>query len=118
MTDLQERALEALNVFDERRALYDSANKAVKALNPDFPSLVNFIDPAIETSVVKVLDLVLGDEIASYYLNEVSHMKEGGRIEENGKVWLIRTVDDVRAYVAGRAALTEESGASTSGSEG
>lgn len=103
LTEIQERALETLEVFDARNALYKSANAAVKALNPDFPSFVNMIDPAIETAIVKVLDAVLGDEIASYYINEVQFMKGGGSITENGKTWSIKTVDDVRAYVTGRS---------------
>lgn len=104
LTEIQERALEMLEVFDARNALYKSANTAVKALNPDFPSLINMIDPEIETSLVKVLDSVLGDEIASYYINEIQFMKGGGSITENGKTWPIKTVDDVRAYVTGRSA--------------
>lgn len=103
LTDAQLRALEALEVFDSRNVLYTSANAAVKALNPDFPSRINMIDSAIETSIVKVLDAVLGDEIASYYLNETKLMGDGGSITENGKTWRIKTVDDVRAYVAAQS---------------
>lgn len=99
LTEAQERALETLKIFHERRSLYDSANKSIKGLNPDFPSLVNFIDPDLETSIVKVLDVVLGDEIASYFLNEIPFMKDGGLITYDGKIWLIKTFDDVRAYV-------------------
>lgn len=107
LTEAQERALEMLQTFDERKALYKAANAAIKATNPDFPSLINMIDPAIETSMLKVLDAVLGDEIASYYINEIQFMKDGGSITENGKTWRIKTVDDVRAYVVSRAALAQ-----------
>lgn len=101
MTPAQESALEMLAIFDDRKILYDSVNKVIKNLNPDFPSLVNMIDVKIETSMLKVLDAVLGDEIASYYLNEVPFMKDGGHIiETNGVKWLIKSLDDVRAYVA------------------
>lgn len=104
LTTTQERALDFLRIFDERKALYDSANKAIETLNPDFPSLVNLIDPVLEASIVTMLDAVLGDEIASYYLYEAKHMTDGGLIiEADGRSLTIRTVDDVRAYVTGRS---------------
>lgn len=108
LTTAQERALETLQTFDERKVLYKAANDAIKATNQDFPSLINMIDPAIETSIVKVLDAVLGDEIASYYINEIQFMNDGGSITENGKTWRIKTVDDVRAYVVSRAARLQQ----------
>lgn len=107
LTEAQERALETLDVFDKRRLLYDTVNQSIKDLNPDFPSLITMIDEKIETSIVNVLDSILGAEIASYYLNECRFMKDGGYIIEDGKKWPIRTVDDVRAYVTGRAALAQ-----------
>lgn len=101
MTEAQEKALETLQVFDERRLLYDLTNRAIKNLNPDFPQIITMIDAALETSMLKVLDAVLGDEIASYYVNEVPFMKGSAYIiEPNGVKWPIISVDDVRAYVA------------------
>lgn len=100
-TQLQELALTALSTMADRRARYDEANKAYKWLNPDFPQTVTAIDPEIETALVKVLDEALGDEIASYFLFEVQHMKGGGNIvETNGTEWPIASIEDVRAYVA------------------
>ncbi|WP_441280367.1 hypothetical protein [Tardiphaga sp. 862_B3_N1_1] len=51
--------------------------------------------------MTKVLDAVLGDEIASYYVHEVPFMNgDAYIIEKNGIKWPIRSVHDVRAYVA------------------
>lgn len=97
--DLKGMALNTLEVIVARSAEYAAANKAIKSLNPDFPSLVTVIDPKIETAVVKLLDGILGDAIASYFLYEVSHMKDGGKIVENDVEWPIKSMDDVRAYV-------------------
>lgn len=101
MTEAQEKALETLEIFDDRRALYDSVNKAIKQLNPDFPSILTMVDVKIETSLLEVLDAILGDGIASYYVNEVPFMKnEAYIIELDGVKWPIGSIDDVRRYVA------------------
>lgn len=97
--DQKQMALDTLQVLFDRRTAYDAVNKEIKGLNPDFPSLVTVVDPKIETAVVKLLDAILGDFVASYFLYECWHMKDGGKIVENEVEWPIRSMDDVRAYV-------------------
>lgn len=92
-------ALAALAVIDERWREYEAINRSIEALQEDFPSLVQMIDTKIYRAVVTALDAVLGDEIASYFLDEARNMRNGGRIvEANGTEWPIKTIDDVRAY--------------------
>lgn len=48
---------------------------------------------------MKLLDAILENEVASYYLHECQTMNGGGEIKENGKRYPIRNIDDVRKYV-------------------
>ena len=99
-TNAREQALAMLDILDERRAKYEDVNKRIRALNPDFPGLLICIDPSVETAIIGLLDTILGDGIASYYLNEVPSMEGGGYIRErDGTEWPIRSTEDVRAYV-------------------
>lgn len=96
---MREAALNLLRIMHQRRMQYDSVNAGIKRLQPDFPSLVTMIDIDIEREAVRLLDVVLGDEIASYFLY-VINMKDGGSITElDGVEWPIKSVEDVEAYV-------------------
>lgn len=100
MTPAQHKALLLIGMMDARQGVYDAANAALKKVNQDFPATVEMIDGNVYRRLVEMLDEVLGDTIASYYLDEVRTMKDGGSITENdGRVWPIRNVDDVAAYV-------------------
>lgn len=93
-------ALDALAVLAKRFDQYDTLNRAVKDLQGDFPTIVQCIDADVCGAVMKALDAILGDEIASYYLHEARTMRDGGSIiEATGREWPIRNLDDVRAYV-------------------
>lgn len=101
MDHLKELALAAMETIFTRRALYDEVNQGIKKLNPDFPQTMTAVDTEIEMATVKVLDEILGETIASYFLYEACSMKTGGRIiERSGAEWPIETVAHVRAYVA------------------
>lgn len=95
---IKQKAVEVMWRWEQAKAQYDDINKTLAVLNPDFPPRVEMIDGRLEQTVVALLDEVLGDEIASYYLYECSLMKDGGRIVDNGKEWPIKTLDDVLAY--------------------
>ncbi len=73
-----ESALHTLAVMADREIEYKAINQSLAILQGDFHAVVNPIDPAVEKAVVDTLDSILGDEIASYFLYEVRHMK-GGR---------------------------------------
>lgn len=104
MTDLTgsliEFALNTLSTIHQEEQRYSNANRVLRGLDSDFPIQVQAVSGTIITSVVRLLDAILGDEIASYFLFEASNMKDGGKIiETDGKEWPIRSLDDVKAYV-------------------
>lgn len=99
MTPLQTSALSLLRKLVEREAAYDAVNRELRALEREFPVHLNAIDPALETAVVGLLDEILGDGLAGYFLWDCSR---DGRIEVDGRSWPIRSVDDIARYIEGR----------------
>lgn len=95
--------------IDVLRQLYDTCNvlndayKQVKdCLKEDnhLPSTCfRAVHPDIEKSVVDMLDEILGDTVASYFLYECSTMKNGGKIVVGDVTYPIKTIDDVVKYV-------------------
>ncbi len=59
--------------------------------------------PKILEHYVKMLDVILGDDLASYYFYEASMMQNGGKIVlTNGKEYPIQTINDVIKYCSDR----------------
>lgn len=96
---MKEQAISLLNTLDKRKKKYDKINKSIRELQGDFPTYAQDIDTEIEAGLVKLLDAILENEVASYYLHECQTMNGGGEIKENGKRYPIRNIDDVRKYV-------------------
>ena len=99
-TSLKHLAMQTLSTIHEEQKRYDQANAVIRKIEADFPATLLPMSGTCCTSVVKLLDAILGDEIASYFLYEVAVMKNGGSVTEtDGKEYPIRTIDDVKAYV-------------------
>lgn len=95
------KAIELLDALHKANQKYDKINTFLqKEINSDFRTPYIALDEHIEGKVVEFLDWVLGYDIASYFLYECQHMKNGGSIEDGGKKWRIKTIDDVVKYVA------------------
>lgn len=92
-------ALEVLEVIYNRRKQYDALNSKIRKIQTDFPNYIQDIDIEVEAIVVKLLDYILGDEIASYWLYEASDMKNGGMIVICEKEYPIKTFEDVIKFV-------------------
>jgi hypothetical protein len=100
ITSLRSLALNTLSTIHEEEKRYDQANAVIRKIEPDFPATMLAMSGTCNTSVVKLLDAILGDEIASYFLFEAVGMKGGGKIiETDGVEYPIRNVEDVKAYV-------------------
>jgi len=97
--DILEKALITLEMLKDKHEEYWKINNDLKKLNPDFPPYIQNIDIAIEHTIINLLDEIIGDKIASYYLYEVPVMKDGGKCYENDVEYPIRTINDVRKYV-------------------
>jgi hypothetical protein len=97
-TALCSKALKTLKALHEAHQKYDKVNDYLrKEIGGDFcPTLL--VNEQVEDQVVKLLDFILGDEIASYFMYECT--PNSGSIKHNGKEWKIRTIDDVAKYVA------------------
>ena len=91
-------ALDVLGALVAGMARYDAVNAELKSLQGDFYSHQAPMSGEIHDRVVAMLDTVLGDELASYFLYDCRTMVGGGRIVDDGRSWPIRDMDDVRAY--------------------
>jgi len=99
---MKEAALQALETIDRVQKAYDLLNRHIMETTQDKDfghGTINAMAPDIENAVVKLLDEVLGDTIASYFLYECSVMKDGGFVQEGDNDYRIKTIDDLRAYV-------------------
>jgi hypothetical protein len=97
---LIDTAIATMSVIHDEMQRYREANRVLRSLDSDFPVTAKAASDAIFTSVGKLLDEILGDEIASYFLFEVPCMEGRGMIiTPDEREWPIRSPDDVRAYV-------------------
>lgn len=100
MSDLVGQALYVLHCIEQDKLRCQRVNAEIQAWqDDDFAARLHSMTPAMEKAIVDTLDMVLGDEIASYYLYEASNMKDGGRIiETDGTEWPIKDISDVGRY--------------------
>ena len=96
ITKIQKEALALLKLIIKKEKLYSDLNEKIKELQGDFPTHIQSIDSEYFTEFVKLLDLILGDELASYLLWECSG---NGSITDNGKEFKIRNVADIQKYM-------------------
>lgn len=96
---IKQLALNTLSTLHEEEKRYNAANTVIRNIEADFPPVLFPINFVCSKSVVDLLDAILGDDIATYFLFEAANMKQGGKIIEDGKEWPIRNMDDVKAYV-------------------
>ena len=103
--DLINKACDVLAIIKRQDDKYRTINSAIRELQGDFSTHLNTMDDAIQSSVVALLDNILGAELASYWLYECVDHKDGGMIEDNGKKWRIKTIQDVKKYARHLAKL-------------
>jgi hypothetical protein len=98
---VKNQALEVLASLDSWKKAFGEINERIKAMNPDddFGPRLSMMPSRLEDEVVKLLDAILGDEVASYFLYEAANMKGGGRILAEGVEYPIKTIGDVKRYV-------------------
>lgn len=97
---LKASAIRALCVLVARQKKYDAANKVLRKLSPDFPQRAQCIDDEVCEAFVGLIDEILGDNLASYYLFDMP--RSGGTIiDERGK-HEIKTLKDLLKYAEGK----------------
>ena len=88
--------LRELAVLDERHARYIAA---LRELQPDVSGIAP-IPCEIEGGIVGLIDTIFdASDIAAYLRWEACVMRDGGRIEVDGRSYPISTVADVAAYL-------------------
>lgn len=99
--ELKELACQMLSNLNEEFQRYERCNKLIRDIEPDFPATMFPINGILSARLVDMLDYILGDTIASYFLYDApSKNMGGGKIfETDGKEWPINSIEDVRAYV-------------------
>lgn len=98
-TTKQDLAFELIELILKKEEAYNKINRLIEK---EQCAACGFrcMDGQIEDSVMNLLDSVLGDEIASYFMYECSMMPNGGMItHEDGKTWRISSIKDVKDYV-------------------
>lgn len=96
--DLIKHACDTLSLIAQRKEKYDAVNAQMRGLQGEFYTHCEAMDNDIETGVIKLLDNILGAELASYWLYECSAMPNGGKITDNGKTFRIKSIGDVKRY--------------------
>src|SRR5574343_783412 len=100
---MQERAIELLDLLDKSKKDARQINKSMEdVFGKDFPPRVCVITEALEDKLVKLLDEVFNQELASYYLYDCVNLSTGerhGRIVLNGKDFPLRNIDDIKHYL-------------------
>lgn len=96
--DLINQACDTLSLIAQRKEKYDEVNAILRNLQGDFHVSVEAMDEKVENAVIKLLDDILGAELASYWLYECGSMPNGGKITDNGKVFRIKSIGDVKRY--------------------
>lgn len=96
---MKEKAIELIALIEKMDAEYRKINGAMALVQGDFHSNIEIMNHNIYSAVASLLDEILGDETASYYLFECLNMKGGGSVYEDGKKYPLRNIEDLRAYV-------------------
>ena len=104
---LRTTALASLRALIATRTASDAARKTLQALDPDGFRIWNAIPPAIEDTLVGLIDAVLdADGIAAYLLYECDR-SPGKIIMPGGQEYPIATVEDVEKLLAEQYPIEE-----------
>lgn len=98
MNKLQEKALDTLSVIEKQRKKYEEVNDQLRKISQDFPPYVEAFDHDSFSSVVDLLDEILGDELASYYLFDAP-VSGNGAIFIDDKEYPINSIEDIKKYL-------------------
>lgn len=94
----KQEALKVLNMLRVKQKQYKAINLDISILQPTFPTYLQLIESELESAVVRVLDDILGDKIASYWLYDIASV-DGGFIKIDNKEYTIKTFKDVIEFV-------------------
>ncbi len=99
MSKIKKEALALLKLLHTKQKKYEKLNDKIRNLIPEFTPYVQSIDDDYLTGVTKLLDEILGDELASYLLFETDGSDSYYYQLKENKKFPIRNVDDIIKYM-------------------
>ncbi len=100
MNKIKKEALALLKLLHTKQKKYEKLNDKIRNLIPEFTPYVQSIDDEYYSGVTKLLDDILGDELASYLLFEVDGSDRFYyQLNGDDKKFPIRNVDDIVKYM-------------------
>jgi len=99
MEKIKKEALALLRLLHAKQKKYEKLNDKIRNLIPEFTPYIQSIDDDYLTGVTKLLDDILGDELASYLLFETDGSDKYYYHLKDGKKFPIRNVDDIVKYM-------------------
>ena len=99
MNKIKKEALALLKLLHAKQKKYEKLNDKIRNLIPEFTPYVQSIDDEYYSGVTKLLDDILGDELASYLLFETDGSDKYYYHLKDGKKFPIRNVDDIIKYM-------------------
>jgi hypothetical protein len=104
MEKIKKEALALLKLLHAKQKKYEKLNDKIRNLIPEFTPYIQSIDDDYFTGVTKLLDEILGDELASYLLFETDGSDSYYYQLKENKKFPIRNVDDIIKYMKYRDA--------------
>ena len=99
MNKIKKEALALLKLLHAKQKKYEKLNDKIRNLIPEFTPYIQSIDDDYLTGVTKLLDEILGDELASYLLFETDGSDSYYYQLKENKKFPIRNVDDIIKYM-------------------
>jgi len=97
MTDLLiEKAIRTIANIKFEEGKLASINSNLREMFGDFSPSLRLATENIHTDLVDLLDLILGEKLASYYLYDCGG--NGMVTEKDGTEWPITNLDELKAY--------------------
>ncbi len=98
--EILNKAIEIVGIIDAQDKELREINKKLAALYGEFSPQMSLCTEKLQTPLLILLDSILGEDLASYYLYEcpLSGINGGRIIEADGTEWPISTLDELRAY--------------------
>jgi len=94
------KAIELVDTIELQEKQLREINKKLASIYGDFSPQMPLCAEKLQTQLVFLLDSILGEELASYYLYErpLCGINGGRIIETDGTEWPITTLDELKEY--------------------
>jgi len=97
ITPLQSQAIDLLELIEKKENEYFQLNRELIEVQGDFPSHIAVMDQHVHPAVLNLIDAILANQTASWYLYEMP--KSGGVVtDEDGTKFFIEDISSLRAY--------------------